>query len=339
VFGEKPTGQVPFRIDDVFVLDPDRRAVDDHGPDALGVGDQTVGPGREVADAAERRAADGLGIEDDHVGRQPFGESTASLDPEALGRRRSELAHRLFEREGAPLAHPVPEQVGGGAGVAELARVSAGVGQAQDRGRVLEELGDGRFVGVGDRHAEASLEVGGERQIEGQLRGVLAALLGHVRHAALGQLGSAGTFADHHVAPTRGQRAVLAALPEGLAELGTRVDALATLEVRLGHGLEDREALEGEGCLELELDDERPARDLGHHVDPLGLELARLLEHALVSVGTEHAREQCGPAHRASGLALDVGQLVQEEAAADGRLHDAAIRFAECAGQALDLGQ
>jgi hypothetical protein len=52
------------------------------------------------------------------------------------------MADRVLERQRPLLADPVAEQVGREARVAELARVRAGVGEAEERRRVRQELRD-----------------------------------------------------------------------------------------------------------------------------------------------------------------------------------------------------
>ena len=81
------------------------------------------------------------------------------------------------------------EQVRRRARVAELARVRAGVGEAEHGGRVAQQLRDLGLVGVRDRHAEARLEIGREREVEHQVDRVDAALRRDRRDAALGERG------------------------------------------------------------------------------------------------------------------------------------------------------
>ena len=80
---------------------------------------------------------------------------------EAEHRRRlaGELVDRVLERHDFLVAHPVAEQVGREARVAQLAHVRAGVGQAEQHRVLREQPGDRFGIVVGEHAREAGLEV------------------------------------------------------------------------------------------------------------------------------------------------------------------------------------
>ena len=128
---QQAAGQLVVGGDGVLAVAADELAVDDHGVDAVRLGHQAVGAGRQVVDALQRAGADGLGIEHHDVGRPALGQHAAVGDAEHLGRPLREVVHGLLDGEGLALAHPVAEQVGRVAGVAELAGMGAGVATAR----------------------------------------------------------------------------------------------------------------------------------------------------------------------------------------------------------------
>ena len=65
-----------------------------------------------------------------------------------LGGALRQLMHGLLDRENLALAHPVAEQVRRVAGIAELAGMSAGVGERDDRVRICDQLGHFLLVEV-----------------------------------------------------------------------------------------------------------------------------------------------------------------------------------------------
>ena len=70
------------------------------------------------------------------------------------------------------------QQVRGEDGVAQLARVGAGVGQAEQQPVVAQHLGELVVVGIGKHHAEPGTQVVGERDVAHHVQRVHAALLG-----------------------------------------------------------------------------------------------------------------------------------------------------------------
>ena len=141
-------------------VDPDRRAVDEHVPDAGGLlGGQALRVGGKVAHAARRPGADGGRIEDAHVGRVALAQVAAPHEAEHVGGLAGELAHRVLERHHLALAHPRAEQVGGERRVAQLVDVRARVGESEHDVVVHEEPTDVADVVVGDVRAKARREI------------------------------------------------------------------------------------------------------------------------------------------------------------------------------------
>ena len=119
---------------------------------ALGlVGGEALGAGREVVDPAQRAGGDGVGVEHDEVGGEALADDAAAGEAEQLGLHLGQLVHGLLDRQHALLAHPVAEQVGGQRGVAQLADVGAGVGQAERAAVLLEQRAHAVLVVVGER--------------------------------------------------------------------------------------------------------------------------------------------------------------------------------------------
>ena len=240
---------------------------------------------------AQGRAPYGLRIENRHVGGPPVGEVASAPDAEDLRRAGGEEPHGLLEAQHALFPHPVAEQVGGEAGVTELAGMGARVREAEHHALVLEQLGHCSFIGVGRRHPEARFEVGSKRQVEGQIHRVDPALVGHLGNASLVERRLLQAFDDEGVPPAAGDAPLVAPRPEGLAEVGVCVDPLPALEVRRRDRPEQRHALVGERGLELELDHQRAARDLGEDPRSLLLKLRARFEGPAFPIGSAHAGE------------------------------------------------
>ena len=83
------------------------------------------------------------------------------------------------------LAHPVAEQVGGQRGVAQLADVGAGVGQAERAAVLLEQRAHAVLVVVGDDGLDPDVLQRrlGDREVEQQVERIDAALVGDARGA------------------------------------------------------------------------------------------------------------------------------------------------------------
>ena len=124
---------------------------------------------------------DAVVVEHHDVGRLADLDRAAVAEAEHAGRLAGELVDRVLERHDFLVAHPVAEQVGREARVAELAHVRAGVGEAEQH-RVLREEPRDRFgIVVGEHAREARVEVLLERQVEHEVEGRAAALVGDRR--------------------------------------------------------------------------------------------------------------------------------------------------------------
>ena len=100
----------------------DHGAVDDDVAHAhRAVGDEALAVGGEVADAAQRAGRDRVVVEHHDVGGLADLERAAVVQAEHRGRLAGELVDRVLERHDVLVAHPVAEQVGREARVAQLA--------------------------------------------------------------------------------------------------------------------------------------------------------------------------------------------------------------------------
>ena len=127
-------------------------------PDVLHAGaadDEAVGAARLVVHPFHRRAADGGGIEGDEVGDEPLLHEPALGEAERPVGMPGQPPDRPSQRQRLALPHPVAEQVGREAGVAQLAGVGAGVGQAEERALVGQQVGDLVVAVVVEDDAEA----------------------------------------------------------------------------------------------------------------------------------------------------------------------------------------
>ena len=102
---------------------------------------------------------DRVGVEHDDVGGLADFERAAVGEAEHAGRLAGELVDRALERHDVLVPHPVAEQVGREARVAELADVRARVGEAEEHGVLGQQLGDRVGVVVREHAPEAGLEV------------------------------------------------------------------------------------------------------------------------------------------------------------------------------------
>ena len=220
--------------------------------------------------------------------------------------------------------------------------MGAGIGQAEHRGRALQQRFHLALLVVRHRHAEARFEIGRQAEIEQRVDRRHAELGSEVEQAALGELGPAGNLGDDGTAKsTAEQRRRLAVEP--LPQLGTKlriaIDRLLAFMIGLGHRPEHAHRLEDEWCLELELEVERPRRHLRHYGVPRPLQRLGTSEHGGgIVVGQGRAGEQRGPAYRTAGGAVDGGELVEGEFGTDGGLYDtAAPGIGQATGERQDL--
>ena len=112
-----------------------------------------------------------------------------------------ELVDRPLHRHHLAVAHPVAEQVGREARVAELAHVRTRVGQAEQHRLLREEPRDRVGVVVGEHAREAGLEVFGERDVEHHVERRAAALLGELGERYADELGMRRRLGDRERRP------------------------------------------------------------------------------------------------------------------------------------------
>ena len=161
------------------------------------------------------------------------------------------------------LAHPVAEQVGGQARVAELADVRAGVGQPDEHPLAAEQPGDRLGIVVRERRAEAGLEVLVERDVEHHVDRGDAALVRELDDVAVDELGVRGALGHLERVPVRPEeRLVVEVRDRPLAPRGIGV-ALEPHRVGLGHQLRERgRHVERERLAQVHLEHERADRHL-----------------------------------------------------------------------------
>ena len=94
----------------------------------------------------------------------------------------------VLERHHVLVAHPVAEQVGREARVAQLADVRARVGETEQHGVLGEQPRDRVGIVVGEHARETRLEILLERHVEHEVEGRAPALLGDVDHLATDEL-------------------------------------------------------------------------------------------------------------------------------------------------------
>ena len=102
--------------------------------------------------------------------------------PKNVGHLRGEPPHALLEGERLPLAHPLAEEIGRVARVAELIHVGAAVGEPDEEARIGDEGPHALRVLIHHREVEQGLEPVGERDVQDGVGGVLAARLRDLRH-------------------------------------------------------------------------------------------------------------------------------------------------------------
>ena len=162
-------GQVPLRVDLIVAAAAQDRAVDDHRLDADGVGDQSFRPAGEILHATKWRRTDRFWIEHHDIRGATAAQQPAVRDPHQLRRALRQGMHGGFEAHRALVSHPMAQQVCRVAGVAELARVRARVGQRHDGVGVGDELLYLALVVVEEGDAEARRELGLQGHVEDQV--------------------------------------------------------------------------------------------------------------------------------------------------------------------------
>jgi len=126
---EKVSGHGIVRAEQGLVIAAYDGSIDDHSANPGRSRDQPVGACRQVVDPFERPRPDGRRIEDHDVAGTAGGQPSPSGETEDRGRTRAQTVDRLFDREGAPVPHSPPEEVGR---LVESIRVPKGSGPAHE---------------------------------------------------------------------------------------------------------------------------------------------------------------------------------------------------------------
>ena len=157
------------------------------------------------------------------------------------------------------------EQVGGVAGVAEHAQVGTAVGQADQRTRVLQQLGHAVLVGVQEGNAELHLQVVLDGDVEQRVNPVAAALAGNRRHghAFVALQRRLACLGDRHQFPVAGELGgPLQFLAELIAECRVAEDGLLFLHRLVECTVPGREAQERMGHAQAHFAGQRARADL-----------------------------------------------------------------------------
>src|SRR5262245_48573257 len=101
--------------------------------DSLGALNQAWLPAREIVEPLGRQRPNEIGIEDHEVSVVAGADAAARLEIEKVRDFGSKAVDARFEREGAALAHPLTEQVGGQTRITMLCDVSARIGKPDQR--------------------------------------------------------------------------------------------------------------------------------------------------------------------------------------------------------------
>ena len=111
------------------------------------------------------------------------------LDPAAIGDAvqpglvAGQAPHALDDVEGAALAHPMAEEIEAEPGIAKIDQVSAGIGQRNDPGLVLDQRLDALIDGVEEAADEPGVEVFLEAEIEQHVERVAPGCRGRCRRS------------------------------------------------------------------------------------------------------------------------------------------------------------
>jgi hypothetical protein len=190
----------------VLAVAQEHLTVDHGGGDAAGALHESAGAGRQVVGDLRHLGRDCVGIEDDQVGRETLAHQAAIGEAPERRRHQRQHSHRLLQREGLLVPHPVAEQVGLQRGVHDLRDVRAGVGEGDHRARVAHHLQHVLLHLIGHGMHEEALEVLLQRQIDHRL--------GRIDAALPRDLGDRAVRALHlvvHVDPLVGERPRLGA--------------------------------------------------------------------------------------------------------------------------------
>src|ERR1700730_2522047 len=193
-------------------------AVDPDAVEADGGRIEARGPRGQIVHPTLLAAPDPGGVEEHQVRPRARQETATVLDAIGVGHRARHRAHRLLERQVAPVAYPVPEEMETEARVAEEGEMRARVRERHRRAGMPEELGDLLLVGVEEPAVEHGLEVIGQPQVEEDVERLALLLAGQLADGPaleIPMLGFLG-FRDGQVVPVRVADAIRHA---GLAHL------------------------------------------------------------------------------------------------------------------------
>ena len=242
---------------------------------------------------------------------------------------------RVLERERLAFPHPVAEQVGRVARVAELAGVGAGVGQAEQDALVGEQLADLVVAVVVHDDPEAGRQVVGEREVEHEVERRRAPLLRQPVERGADEVVVGVRLLDVDlrppVGPRRERRRARPVAPrripvEGgplLAREGEHLLPLVDLAQRRGIG-------------QVHLHDDRAAGDLRVHLAGQRRAPHDRAQRRAGLVGPGHER---GPRDGHAVLHRQLRELVHEEAGPDRHLEHALAQLAQHRGQGVHLAR
>ena len=132
----------------------------------------------------------------------------AIFEAEDRGGLAGEFVHRLLERQGTALAHPLPQQIRGQRSVTQHPHVSPGVGQTDGHLLLLQQVLDVLRIVVGLDVAEAALEFLIEGDVDHGVEGRHPPRLRDLDQTASDQVCMRFTLRQLEVLPLRLQRGV-----------------------------------------------------------------------------------------------------------------------------------
>ena len=172
-----------------LAVDHDRHSIHDCGVHPLRLGRPSRGAVGEVMGEHLLVGTDGVGIEDHHVSGVAGQQQASIREPAQRGRDRRDLSHPLFEREPAPLTHPVLQEPGVGLGPVISVEVGATIRRADDHvWIVLRDLGALDPLGGLGLPEELDREIFRGRDVEERIGGVDPPFSGDVQQGPTDEL-------------------------------------------------------------------------------------------------------------------------------------------------------
>ena len=130
---------------------------------------------RQVRNFLFFHGANGIGIEDDHVGGHARLQQAPVGEAHQLRRHPRHLVDRLLQRQHLFLAHPLAQHLRRVFGAGDHIGVSAGIGNAEDAVGAANDLGDGVGIVVASaQERKLGLEVLGQRQVDHRVQRMLS---------------------------------------------------------------------------------------------------------------------------------------------------------------------